>query len=102
MSGNPLRLSDGLQARSRFLGQHPGYFRIAGQAGITPANAISPSRPGHGFRASAADVQRCRRRQGRVISLAFQERQQVGIDRRRLRGGHAVREVLVGLHGSVL
>ena len=39
MSGNQLRLNDGL--RSRFLGQHPGYFRIAGQAGITTANAIS-------------------------------------------------------------
>jgi hypothetical protein len=39
---------------------------------------------------------------GRAISLPFQERQQVSIDRRRLRDGHAVREVLVGLHGSVL
>ena len=34
--------------------------------------------------------------------LAFDERQQVGVDRVRLRGGHAVREALVGFHGCVL
>ena len=34
--------------------------------------------------------------------LAFDERQQVGIDRFRFCCGHAVREALVGLQGSVL
>ncbi len=34
--------------------------------------------------------------------LAFDERQQVGIDGVRFRSGHAVREALVGFHGSVL
>ena len=34
--------------------------------------------------------------------LAFDERQQVGIDRVRFRSGHAVREALVGFQGCVL
>jgi len=41
-------------------------------------------------------------RSGFPRSLAFEKRQQVGIDRVRLRSGHAVREVLVRFEGSVL
>ena len=39
---------------------------------------------------------------GYTISLALEERQQIGIDRLRLRSGHAVREILVGFQSSVL
>src|SRR4029077_18119848 len=68
----------------------------------TSAPAARWSTAGASYFRSSAAVPAMRPSQAANEALRLQEGEQVGIDRARFRGGHAVRKALVGLQGPVL